>query len=106
MSQSLLDGVHVVDLGGDAAARAGRILGDLGASVVRVVLAAVDALAGNVAAARNAGKQVRALAADDPALDALLAAAEIVIDTSGAPEGAGLPDGLIRDCGPRCLVVL
>ena len=44
MPQSLLDGVHVVDLGVTPAARAGRILGDLGASVVRVVPPAGDAL--------------------------------------------------------------
>ena len=59
------------------------MLGDLGADVVRVVPPAGDPLAGNVARAWNAGKQVVALAADDPALDALLADADVVFDELG-----------------------
>ena len=37
MAQRLLDGLRVLDLGGDPSARAARVLGDLGADVVRVV---------------------------------------------------------------------
>ena len=37
VQERLLEGVRVVDLGGDPSARAGRVLGDLGACVVRVV---------------------------------------------------------------------
>ncbi|MGH8979050.1 MAG: CoA transferase, partial [Acidimicrobiia bacterium] len=85
MSQRLLDGVRVVDLGGDPGARAGRVLGDLGATVVRVVPRDGDPLTGNIAVAWNAGKEARALAADDPALDELLSEAAIVFDTPGVP---------------------
>ena len=85
MSQGLLDGLQVLDLGHDPAARAGRILSDLGASVTRVVPPGGDPLTGNVARAWNAGKTVHALAADDPALADLLARADIVFDTPGAP---------------------
>ena len=42
-----------------------------------------DILTGNVARAWNAGKAVHALAADDPALDTLLGAADVVFDTPG-----------------------
>ena len=73
MAQRLLDGLRVVDLGGDPSARAARVLGDLGADVVRVVPPAGDPLGGNVARAWNVGKQVVRLATDDPALDDLLA---------------------------------
>ena len=84
MAQQLLDGLRVLDLGGDPSARAARVLGDLGADVVRVVPTAGDRLSGNVARAWNAGKQVVALGADDPALDALLADADVVFDELGA----------------------
>ncbi len=98
MTQRLLEGLRVLDLGGDPAARAARILGDLGADVVRVVppdairatppgrdeteLARMAPTAG---IAWNAGKQVVALAAADPELDALLADADVVIDTTSLP---------------------
>jgi crotonobetainyl-CoA:carnitine CoA-transferase CaiB-like acyl-CoA transferase len=85
VSQRLLDGLQVLDLGNDPGARATRILGDLGAHVVRVVPPAGDPLTANVARAWNAGKALRVLAADDAELDALLAAADIVIDTRGLP---------------------
>ena len=58
-------------------------MGDLGATVVRVVPLTGDVLRGNGARAWNAGKQVVALAADDPALDDLLAAADVVFDSPG-----------------------
>jgi crotonobetainyl-CoA:carnitine CoA-transferase CaiB-like acyl-CoA transferase len=83
VTQRLLEGLRVVDLGDDPSARAGRVLGDLGASVVRVVPPEGDVLKGNVARAWNAGKDVRALAADDLALDALLAETDVVFDTPG-----------------------
>jgi crotonobetainyl-CoA:carnitine CoA-transferase CaiB-like acyl-CoA transferase len=84
VAQRLLDGLRVVDLGDDPGARAARVLGDLGATVVRVVPPAGDPLTGNVARAWNAGKQVVVLDAADPALDELLAATDIVVDTPHA----------------------
>ena len=83
MAQRLLSGLRVVDLGAEPSARAARVLGDLGASVVRVVPPGGDALAGNVARAWNAGKEVVALGADDPALDEILARADVVFDSPG-----------------------
>lgn len=85
MTQRLLDGLRVLDLGGDTGARAARVLGDLGADVVRVVPPSGDRLDERAVRAWNAGKQVIALAADDPALDALLADADVVIDEIGLP---------------------
>ena len=81
--QRLLDGLQVLDLGHDPAARAARILGDLGAAVVRVVPPSGDPLGGNVARAWNAGKDVRALEPGDNELRELLAAADVVFDTPG-----------------------
>jgi crotonobetainyl-CoA:carnitine CoA-transferase CaiB-like acyl-CoA transferase len=81
MTERLLAGVRVVDLGADPAARAARVLGDLGARVDRVVPPAGDVLAGNVARAWNAGKSVHRLGADDPQLGTLLHSADIVFDT-------------------------
>jgi crotonobetainyl-CoA:carnitine CoA-transferase CaiB-like acyl-CoA transferase len=81
MPEPLLHGLRVLDLGNDPAARAARVLGDLGASVVRVVPPEGDVLTGNVARAWNAGKDVRAFAA----LDAALADADIVFDTPAVP---------------------
>jgi crotonobetainyl-CoA:carnitine CoA-transferase CaiB-like acyl-CoA transferase len=83
MAQRLLEHVRVVDVGADPAARAARVLGDLGAWVDRVVLPEGDVLTGNLARAWNAGKSVRSLAADDPEFDALLHAADVVFDTPG-----------------------
>ena len=65
MAQRLLAGLRVVDLGGEPAARAARVLGDLGAIVARVVPPAGDGLRPDIARAWNVGKQVVALAADD-----------------------------------------
>jgi crotonobetainyl-CoA:carnitine CoA-transferase CaiB-like acyl-CoA transferase len=83
VAQRLLEGLQVVDLGAEPAARAARVLGDLGAVVVRVLPPEGDVLHGNVARAWNAGKRVEALAADDPALDALLERADVVFDSPG-----------------------
>lgn len=84
MPESLLHGLAVLDLADDPGARAARILGDLGAAVVRVVPPAGDPLPPRDARAWNAGKDVRALPADSPELDALLAAADVVVDTPHA----------------------
>jgi crotonobetainyl-CoA:carnitine CoA-transferase CaiB-like acyl-CoA transferase len=84
VAQRLLAGLRVVDLGGEPSARAARVLGDLGASVVRVVLPAGDPLRAGIARAWNVGKEVVALAGDDPALDVLLGAADVVFDSPGA----------------------
>jgi crotonobetainyl-CoA:carnitine CoA-transferase CaiB-like acyl-CoA transferase len=86
MSEGLCAGIRVLDLGGDVAARAARILADLGADVVRVVPAADDPLSRRPAAERawTAGKRVAALAADDPALGRLLGSADVVFDTPRA----------------------
>ena len=80
MAQALLAGVRVVDLAHDPGARAARILGDLGAEVVRIVPAAGDPLTGNVARAWNAGK----VCAREEELDSYLAAAHVVFSTPGA----------------------
>ena len=58
MAHGLLEGLRVLDLGGDTSARAARVLGDLGAEVVRVVPAGGEPLPHSVARAWNAGKQV------------------------------------------------
>jgi len=82
-SESLLDGLHVLDLAGEPAQMAARILGDLGAEVTRVACAGngrdMDRLAW------DAGKRLVTLAPDDDALHELLAAADVVIDTPGWP---------------------
>jgi crotonobetainyl-CoA:carnitine CoA-transferase CaiB-like acyl-CoA transferase len=85
MTERLLEGLRVLDLGHDAGARAGRVLADLGADVVRVVPPTGDPLGGNIERAWNAGKQVITLDPADPALDALLAGADVVIDEIGRP---------------------
>jgi crotonobetainyl-CoA:carnitine CoA-transferase CaiB-like acyl-CoA transferase len=85
VAQRLLTGLHVVDLAGEPGARAARVLGDLGASVVRVVPTGGDVLHGNGARAWNAGKVLVALDGDDARLDELLTAADVVFDTPGAP---------------------
>ncbi|HUF84696.1 MAG TPA: CoA transferase, partial [Acidimicrobiia bacterium] len=85
----LLDGTGVVDLAGEPAAMAGRTLADLGADVVKVELPNGDPLRAadpNRFLTSNAGKSsVVVTGADDTALDALLGAADVVIDTPGFP---------------------
>ena len=98
VSERLLDGLRVVDLAGEPAAMAGRILADLGADVVKVEPRGGDPLRrvgpferGDASgrslrfAAWNAGKRSLACPADDPRLAALLAGADIVIETPGWP---------------------
>jgi crotonobetainyl-CoA:carnitine CoA-transferase CaiB-like acyl-CoA transferase len=84
--ERLCQGLRVLDLGDEPGARAARILGDLGAEVVRVVPPAGDPLGRRRAdeIAWNAGKQVVALTDDDPALDELLRATDVVFDTPHA----------------------
>jgi crotonobetainyl-CoA:carnitine CoA-transferase CaiB-like acyl-CoA transferase len=82
-SESLLDGLRVLDLAGEPAQMAARILGDLGADVTRVASAgsgrAVDR------SAWDAGKGVLAVGPDHDELATLLSAAQVVIDTPGWP---------------------
>ena len=89
MSSGLCTGLRVLDLADDPGARAARILGDLGADVVRVVPPEGDPLGRRPAnaIAWNAGKRVVELASDDPVLDELLATADVVFDT---PHATGL----------------
>ncbi len=85
----LLAGTRVVDLAGEPAAMAGRILGDLGADVVRVEPRDGDPLRAaepHRFLAWSAGKG--SLVVDgpaDPRLADLLAAADVVVDTPGFP---------------------
>src|SRR5439155_2982219 len=69
----LLEGLLVLDLAGEPAQMAGRILAVLGARVVRIGEPAGDIRS----RAWAAGKEV----ADEDALDELLASAAVVIDT-------------------------
>lgn len=99
MSDRLLEGVRVVDLAGEPAAMAGRMLADLGAEVVKVELPAGDPLRAAAPfvgarrdadaslrfAAWSAGKLGLACEADDPRLERLLEGADLVIDTPGWP---------------------
>ncbi len=88
MSEALLHGIRVVDLTGEPAAMAGRILADLGADVVKVEPPDGDPLRAEPLrfAAWNAGKTAVAVSGpDDPALLHLLGAADVVLDTPGWP---------------------
>src|SRR6266540_7481263 len=88
MSEALLSGTRVVDLAGEPAAMAGRILGDLGAEVVLVEPAGGHPLRAlpHRFLAWGAGKtSVEVDGPDDPRLADLLATADAVIDTPGFP---------------------
>ena len=98
MSERLLDGVRVVDLAGEPAAMASRLLADLGADVVKVEPPQGDPLRREAPfaggdpqgrslrfAAWNAGKRGFSCEAGDPRLDSVLAGADIVIQTPGWP---------------------
>ena len=85
-----------MDLAGEPAAMAGRLLADMGAEVVKIEPPGGDPLrrvgphAGDGErslrfAAWNAGKTSLACDADDPRVDAVLAGADIVIETPGWP---------------------
>ena len=89
-SESLLDGLRVLDLAGEPAQMAARILGDLGADVTRVACPdggrPVDRLAW------DAGKRLVSLGPDDE-LGELLGAADVVINTPGWPGALELDPG-------------
>jgi len=99
MSEKLLQGVRVADLAGEPAAMTGRILADMGADVIKLEPPGGDPLRtarplgsnarGEASSLRfeawNAGKRGLACEADDPRVAALLARADIVIDTPGFP---------------------
>ena len=96
MAHGLLEGLRVLDLGGDPSARAARVLGDLGADVVRVVPPGGDPLPPSVSRAWNAGKQVvRLAAATTTSSTTLLAEADVVFDEPGEPGAHDLDP-------PRC----
>jgi crotonobetainyl-CoA:carnitine CoA-transferase CaiB-like acyl-CoA transferase len=88
MTEALLAGTRVVDLAGEPAAMAGRVLADLGADVILVEPADGHALRAlpRRFLAWGAGKtSVVVEGADDPRLDELLRTADAVIDTPGFP---------------------
>ena len=99
MAESLLQGIRVVDLAAEPGQITGRILADLGAEVVKLEPRSGDPLrsvgpmigeredseASLRFAAWNAGKTSVAADADDSRIDALLAGADVVIDTPGWP---------------------
>ena len=89
MATALLQGIRVVDLAGEPAALTGRVLADLGADVVVVEPPTGHPLRAHTHtwAAWAAGKSsVVVDGPDDPRLDALLADADIVLDTPGFPD--------------------
>ncbi|HKF92063.1 MAG TPA: CoA transferase, partial [Acidimicrobiia bacterium] len=88
MTEPLLSGVRVVDLAGEPAAMAGRILADLGAEVILVEPRKGHPLRAlpRRFLAWGAGKaSVTVDAPDDPRLDDVLATADAVIETPGFP---------------------
>src|SRR5205807_10361567 len=89
----LLEGIRVVDLAGEPGAIAGRVLADLGADVVLVEPPTGAPLRAqpNRFRAWGAGKHsVEVRGEGDPALTALLAGADVVIDTPGHPGALAL----------------
>src|SRR5829696_8185355 len=107
---AVLDGTRVVDLTGQSGALAARVLADLGASVTRIERPGGDHLrqVPHRHAAWTARSEIVELDVDDPAVDELLAAADVVLATVGhgvetdrAPQAVWVhisPFGLI---GPR-----
>jgi crotonobetainyl-CoA:carnitine CoA-transferase CaiB-like acyl-CoA transferase len=88
MTEALLAGTRVVDVAGEPAAMAGRILADLGAEVVLVEPPGGHPLRAlpHRFLAWGAGKaSVVVDGTDDPKLDELLATADVVVDTPGFP---------------------
>ena len=88
VATSLLEGVRVVDLAGQPAAAAGRVLADLGADVVLVEPpegVALRTLPYEWAAWGAGKRSVVVDGPDDARLHELLAGADIVIDTPGVP---------------------
>ena len=96
MTTSLLEGIRVVDLAGEPAALTGRVLADLGADVVVVEPPTGHPLRDDVHtwAAWAAGKSSLVVdGPDDARLDALLAGADIVLDTPGFPGAWAIDPG-------------
>jgi crotonobetainyl-CoA:carnitine CoA-transferase CaiB-like acyl-CoA transferase len=92
-AQALLDGTVVIDLTGPSGVMAARMLADLGAEVVRPEGPAGDPL--RTSPYRDAAwtartTRVPVTGPDDPALDALLGRADIVLDTPGAADAWAL----------------
>jgi len=88
VTSRLLEGVRVLDLAGEPGAIAGRVLGDLGAEVVMVEPPGGHPLRAQPSRwlAWAAGKTALSVdGPDDPTLDALLAGADVVLDTPGMP---------------------
>jgi crotonobetainyl-CoA:carnitine CoA-transferase CaiB-like acyl-CoA transferase len=88
MTEALLAGTRVIDLAGEPAAMAGRILADLGADVILVETHDGHPLRAlpNRFLAWGAGKaSVVVDGPNDPHLDELLATTDAVIDTPGFP---------------------
>ncbi len=81
----MLEGIRVVDLTGESGALAARVLADLGATVTRPEPPDGGHLSRQPHrhAAWTARTEVRRLAAEDPALDALLAETDVVLATRG-----------------------
>ncbi len=100
MATALLDGVRVVDLAGEPAAMTGRILADLGADVALVEPPGGHPLRAQPERFRAwaAGKRSVAVdGPDDPALDRLLAVADVVVDTPGFPGSLAIDPGRAPD---------
>src|SRR5919204_3080910 len=100
MTDALLNGTRVVDLAGEPAAMAGRVLADLGADVVKVERPEGDPARAESSrfAAWNAGKRaVVAASDDDPVLDRLLGSADLVLDTPHFPGAWRLDPGRAPD---------
>jgi crotonobetainyl-CoA:carnitine CoA-transferase CaiB-like acyl-CoA transferase len=104
VAEALLEGVRVLDFAGEPGQVAGRLLADLGAEVVKVEPSTGDPLRGvepfvgdrrdPEASLRffawNAGKTSVVGEAGDPQVDALLAAADVILDTPGWPGAPSL----------------
>ena len=104
MSESLLEGVRVIDLAGEPAQLAGRVLSDLGAEVLKLEPEGGDPLrrvgpfrgerrdpdASLRFAAWNAGKTSVVSSANGSKLDGLLAGADVVLETPGWPGALSL----------------
>jgi crotonobetainyl-CoA:carnitine CoA-transferase CaiB-like acyl-CoA transferase len=88
MTEALLAGIRVVDLAGEPAAMAGRILADLGAEVILVEPREGHPLRALPRRFLAWGAGKASVAVDgpgDPQLDELLATADAVIETPGFP---------------------
>ena len=93
MSEALLAGTRVLDLAGEPAAMAGRILADLGADVILVEPSGghpLRALPHRFLAWGTGKASVVVDGPDDPRLDDVLATADAVIDTPGFPGALAL----------------